>query len=298
MQRRRLKTFWLISNTSLGINLFVLLGVASAILAANLGSPYWWQVIWKDPSLVFSYDLGSVTPGLSIDADRQAVMVLVVGYDREICTDSGSLCRDSSLSKAFRSTGHTLEGTLPVSEVVRIDVKDLDLTWLNTEKTIRETPKEALLRTLGEAGAAISHSGGRVSAIVFVGHGIGAGNVGLSFGGESVNILALARAVQLAKRGAIIVLACSVAVQMDLSQTRADEYSVFATTEWIDWLENGKVKFSRQNASEYTLASNFLLPEQSLPSRAGGLKYQQLYQTIPTVQKALLQAVELTASAE
>lgn len=276
----------------------MLLGVASVILAANLSLPYWLQVIWKDPSAVITYNLGTVTPGLSIDADGQPVMILVVGYDREICTDSGSFCRDSSLSKAFRATGRTLEDALPVSDVIRIDVKALDLRWLNTDKTTRETPKEALLRTLGEAGVAVNHSGGRVSAIVFVGHGIGAGNVGLSFGGESINIFALAQAVQLAKRGAIIILACSVAVQMDPLQTRADEYSVFATTEWIDWLENGKVKFSRQNASEYTLASNLLLPEQSPPSNVGDAKYSRINQSIPTIQQALLQAVRRTASSE
>jgi hypothetical protein len=234
---------------------------------------------------------------LQADVDRQQVAVLVIGYDREMCNEYGENCRDSELSRAFEATGDTLEDSLVIPGVYRIDVKKLQLKWLDTDRKARETRSQALLRTLGEVSAAIVKDNGQVSALIFVGHGLGAGYIGPTFEGEPLNVMELARQVELADQGAIIALACSVAIRMDLSGARAHGYRVFATQEYIDWLDNGKVKLSSQYKSMYKPANKFSLPEQTQHYELSNMDRLRTTQISLTIQEVLLQAMRRTTGA-
>ena len=148
----------------------------------------------------------SLPSRLRADVGERQVVILVVGYDQGVCNEYDQNCRDSELSRAFEATGDTLEDSLVVPEVYRIDVKQLQLKWLDTDKKVRETHSQALLRTLREVSASINKDNGQVSGLVFVGHGLGAGYIGPTFEGEPLNVMELARQVELADQGAIIAL--------------------------------------------------------------------------------------------
>lgn len=219
---------------------------------------------WAAALLVVCLLLGSGGGGSAqARAGGEPVVVLVVGYDRTVCNTYGAACRASELSGAFAATADALAAALPAGRVQRIDVGRLPLKWLDRDRRVRETRSQALLRALDEAAAAIDRENGRVAALVFVGHGLGAGYVGPAYEGQPLNIVVLAQRVGLAERGALVVLACSVAVRMDLTAAYARGYHVFATVEAIDWLDSGKVKYAGQVRTLYQPAGRFTLPEQT-----------------------------------
>lgn len=224
------------------------------------------------------------------------VVMLVVGYDRELCNDYGKNCRDSELSQAFKATGDSLENNLTDLTVYRVDVKELHRHWLDSALTIQEPHHLALRRTLGEIGATIAKNQGQVSAFIYVGHGFGAGKVGPTFEGESVNLIEAAQQVGLVNGGAIFAIACSVAVEMDLSVAKSHHYSIFATKEYVDWLKNGDIKLSSETQQAYTPATNFFLPEQTRSAQANSLGLLQQNRVMPTIQEAVQQAIKRTAA--
>jgi hypothetical protein len=234
-----------------------------------------------------------VVGGAQAEAGGRQVVVLVVGYDRAVCNEYGANCRDSELSRAFAATGNALEASLAAAEVQRIDVGQLQLKWLDKDKRVRETRSQALLRALGEASAAVDRDNGRVSALVFVGHGLGAGYIGPAYEGQPLNVMELAQRVGLADHGAIVSLACSVAVRMDLSAAYKHNYHVFATSEYVDWLDSGRVKFAHQSKSMYQPAGRFMLPEQTQYPELRNVEGPRM--ALPTIQEALLQTLRRTA---
>ena len=84
---------------------------------------------------------------------------------------------------------------------------------------------------------------------------------------------------------------------MDLSGTRAHGYRVFATQEYIDWLDNGKVKLSSQYKSMYKPANKFSLPEQTQHYELGNMDRLRTTDILPTIQEVLLQAIRRTTEA-
>lgn len=150
-----------------------------------------------------------------------------------------------------------------------------------------------MLRALDETSAAVGRDNGRVSELVFVGHGLGAGYIGPTYEGQPLNVMELAQRVGLADHGAIVALACSVAVRMDLSVAYEHKYHVFATREYVDWLDSGKVKFARQSRSIYQPAGRFALPEQTQYPELSNVVGPRM--ALLTIQEALLQALQRTA---
>ncbi|MEZ4681689.1 MAG: hypothetical protein R2932_46500, partial [Caldilineaceae bacterium] len=173
---------------------------------------------------------------------RQSVIVLIVGYDQEICNDIGDNCQDSALSKAFRASGDMLETAFAPYNVVRIDIKNLTRLWLDEQRKRQESHSQALLRELSEVGDTIDRKHGRIGALIYVGHGFGEGRVGPTLTGQSMNLVDAARRAQLVENGAIVAIACSVAKKLNLHRDHMDGYRVFATEEYIEWLENGHVR--------------------------------------------------------
>jgi hypothetical protein len=229
-------------------------------------------------------------PMLPLHEDGQPFVILIVGYDEEICNTYGKKCQDSKLSRAFAATGDALELSLEAVTVRRIDVKQLELNWLGLDMRGRESHAQALLRTLGEVGAEISTNKGRLIALIYVGHGFGKGEIGPTLKGQNVNLIEAAQQAQLAEEGAVIALACSVAVDMDLSHARIRKYRVFATEKIVEWMGNGSVKFSGQSKSAYKSANSFSLPEQT---NYGGLNHMGIFprnQSSSTIQEVVRQA--------
>ena len=181
-----------------------------------------------DPKFLSVYSYGKQNPERYVDPDGRDV-IIVVGQSHKEPTHSGYPAAATQLKKVLQGQN------------IKAEILDFSKVKEST------SPTDAIR---AQADAIIAR-GGKVSAVVYIGHGETSGKGLLPRRDDSVTVKAAVEAARLGKGGAIYTYGCKVVVNGDIDDLKAQGVHVYATTDRYTWTtKTGKVALGNEDKEE------------------------------------------------